>query len=85
MTTRSVSQPPKSPTLRVVDAIANQTDVDPTELTPPLGTVIDPEALDAVFEADASSDLRVSFEYAGYLVSLSSNEDVSIEPLEGPR
>jgi len=66
--------------MRVVDAVASETDTDPTELTP-LGTVIDPEALDTLVADEGTRDVAVDFEYEGYLVSVSSDQRVSVETL----
>jgi hypothetical protein len=70
--------------MRVVDAVANETDTDPTELTP-LGTVIDPEALDTLLADRESRDVAVDFEYEGCRVSIGSDQRVQIESLGGGR
>lgn len=41
----------RSPTDRIVDAIADEAGVDPVELTPPLADAVDPDALDALLNA----------------------------------
>jgi len=79
MTTRTADHT-LTPTRRVIDAVAAESDVDPTALTPPLGTVIDPDALNQLLDRDEHSDAVVSFEYAGYLVTV-GNDDLSLEPL----
>lgn len=82
MTIQSVEALSASPSMRVVDAVANETDTDPTELTP-LGTVIDPEALDTLLADRESRDVAVDFEYEGCRVSIGSDQRVQIESLDG--
>ncbi len=54
----------RTPTDRVLDALAEEAGVDPVELSPPLANVVDPDALDALLErADPDADLVVRFEY----------------------
>lgn len=84
MTIQSVEALSASPSMRVVDAVANETDTDPTELTP-LGTVIDPEALDTLLADRESRDVAVDFEYEGCRVSIGSDQRVQIESLDGGR
>ena len=59
----------------VVRAIAAVSGEDPTEMEP-LYTVIDPEALDAVFASTQASTVRtagvVGFDFAGYRVRLTA-------------
>ncbi|MFC7187271.1 HalOD1 output domain-containing protein [Halorubrum yunnanense] len=66
----------------IVDKIAEVEDVDPLELTPPLYEVIDPEALGQMFATIPTADrmeLRVSFPYEGYEVTVHGDGDVSVE------
>lgn len=85
MTTRSVQRTTQTPALRIVEAVSNAANVDPTELSPPLGSVIDPEALDTVMSADTSANLTVEFEYAGYRITARSGGELSVERPDGPR
>ena len=82
MTIQSVETLTASPSMRVVDAVANESDTDPTELTP-LGTVIDPEALDTLVADTEPRDVSVDFEYEGYLVTVDSDQRVTVESLAG--
>lgn len=82
MTIQSAETISASPSMRVVDAVASETDTDPTELTP-LGTVVDPEALDTLLTAEDAGDISVDFEYEGYRVSVGSDRPVTIESLAG--
>ena len=62
----------ESPTAAVVTAISEQADADPTAIEP-LHTVIDTDALNALFRQTASAPSRargVQFEYLGYSVVL---------------
>jgi hypothetical protein len=68
--------------MRVVDAVADETDTDPTDLTP-LGTVIDPEALDSLVADAEDRDVSVGFEYEGYRVTVGSGQGVTVESLGG--
>ena len=80
MTTTSVKRHSQTPSLRVVEAVAAETDTDPTELTP-LGTVVDTDALDAL--VSSAGDLSVNFEYEGYRISIGSDDQLALEPLTG--
>ncbi|UHQ97992.1 hypothetical protein HYG81_20390 (plasmid) [Natrinema zhouii] len=65
------------PSLRVLEAIADAEDVSPITLEPPLNDVVDPAALDRLFEPTAADDSvrsgHVSFRYRGYDVTISSD------------
>ncbi|EMA30450.1 HalOD1 output domain-containing protein [Halobiforma nitratireducens] len=67
-----------SPSLRVVDAIADTTDTDPLELEP-LYNIVDPEALDRLFKNDADVRASVRFEYAGHTVEVRSDGTVLVD------
>lgn len=77
----------ESPIVEIVEQIAAREAVDPTELTPPLASVIDPDALDRLFHsssADTASNVgRVTFEYYGYEVTVHSDESVAIDAIPG--
>lgn len=59
----------ESTTQAVVFAVARERGVDPTALEP-LASVVDPDALDALFPRHASTDVRgpdaIEFTYGGY-------------------
>jgi hypothetical protein len=65
------------PSLAAVRTIADHDGVDLTEL-PPLGRAVDPDALDAVLESPSKGGepVSVSFQYAGYEVTLRSDAEV---------
>lgn len=61
----------------IVSAIARADDVTPTELTPPLASVVDLEAVARVVESSESTT-RVTFEYSGYVVAVGSDSGVTV-------
>lgn len=63
--------------LSVIEALSDATGSDPTELEP-LYHVIDPEALDRLFQ-DSSGDARVQFTYDGHAVEVRSDGCVVID------
>ena len=63
-------------TERIVGEIASREGTDPTALTPPLYSVIDPEALERLMRAP-DWDGTVEFSYLGYRVTV-SREDVLV-------
>lgn len=73
----------RSPSLRVVDAVANAEGVDPTDLEPPLYDAVDPNAIDGLFDAtatpNASRNGRLTFRYRGYDVTVRADGTVSLE------
>ncbi|MCU4740767.1 hypothetical protein OB955_07515 [Halobacteria archaeon AArc-m2/3/4] len=80
----------------VVEAVAEADGCSPLEMSPPLYSAIDPDALDQLFAASGASadpELRfddswtpteLSFTYAGYGVTVTSTSDggVSVSLLE---
>lgn len=64
----------------VVETIAEVEGVSPTELTPPLYEVVDPEALDDLFAA--SSPGRVEFSYKSYEVTVDGDGVVEVASAE---
>lgn len=58
------------PSETIVTALSEHADVDPLSFDVPLYDAVDPDALDALFEGEGGSDLRVSFSYESYRVSL---------------
>jgi len=61
----------------VVYSVAEERGVDPTELTP-LATVVDPDALEALFASNGAQPDAVEFPYAGYDVRLTENGRVEL-------
>jgi len=62
----------------VVSAVARAEGVDPTDVEPPLFEAVDTEALERIFR-DTSGQL--TFEYKDYVVTVSSDGDIALEPL----
>lgn len=81
-TTNSGEISQKKPSVRIVERIADLEETDPTELTPPLYSVIDLEAVDALFHTPAVGESqtsgRVRFSYNGYDVCVRSEGEISI-------
>ena len=73
---------PGSPSLRVVQAVANAEGVDPVELEPALYDAVDPTAIDELFAPttpNASRNGRLRFRYRGYDVTVQSDGAVFLE------
>jgi hypothetical protein len=66
------------PASAVVDAVAEREGVDPTDL-PPLYDAIGSDVLEVLYEADADGDQRVTFEYYGYRVTVSSDGSIVLD------
>ncbi|WP_424019302.1 HalOD1 output domain-containing protein [Halorientalis pallida] len=72
---RSVSQ-------SVVEAVAREKGVDPSDITPKLYEAVDPEALDRIFAGTSAAgqrEGRIVFTYHGCEVTVHSEGSVSIE------
>lgn len=63
----------------VVEAIATHTDADPLSMTP-LGTLVDPEALEAV--VSSATNVHVTFDYEGHTVDVRGDRRVSVDGQE---
>ena len=63
----------------VIEAVAEEMDTEPEELPEPLYEAIGPDALDALFRGQNSSDGVVMFAYCGYTVTVTADGDVSLE------
>ncbi len=72
------------PSQAIVEAIAAHEGVDVTEVEPPtydpLFTVVNPEALDELFDptSDSASDVVVTLEYEGYTVVVRGGSEVKV-------
>ena len=70
-----------SVSLKVVEEVADREGTDPAELHPPLHTVVDTEALDALFRSTPSTartNGSVEFEYQGYKIRIDGSGEVQI-------
>lgn len=64
----------------VVEAVAAREGVDARTLDPPLDSVVDGDALDALFAAStAGTDAFVEFVFKGYTVVVNADGDVLVE------
>ena len=73
------------PSYRVVETVAREEGVSPAELSPPLYSVVDPEALDALIQTDADSDtgqVEIEFTYLDYVVEVRNGPTVSVSVQE---
>ena len=68
-----------TPVYAVISAVAEASGTDPFDL-PPLATVIDPEALNALFTSRSDSSVRrIQFEYTGYEIIVRGDGAVYIQ------
>ena len=83
MSTEETDTGARPPSELVIEAVASQADVDPLDFEVPLGDVIDPDALDALFArgfAEEPRTGRVEFTYGEYRVTVVSEvEGVSVD------
>lgn len=63
----------ESAAMRVLEAVAEATGDEITSLNPPLGSVVDPDSLEALLAADPDSDVTISFRYAGCRVTVTGD------------
>lgn len=67
------------PSTRVIGAVAAALGMDPTDC-PPLYEVIDPSALDELFQGRPATTGYVHLEYAGFHVTVDSDGGVTLAP-----
>lgn len=75
-----------APSYRVVEAVAQKEGVSPSELSPPLFSAVDPEALDALVQRNADSNtsqVKVVFTFLDYVVEIRNGPTVSISAQDG--
>ncbi|QFU83735.1 HalOD1 output domain-containing protein [Natronorubrum aibiense] len=76
-----------APTQRIIEAVAAREGVDVTDVEPPayepLYSVLDPTALDALFQPSSpnSATVRVVLEYEGYEITVESDGSVELREL----
>lgn len=77
---RTVSKP--SLIVEIIEAVADREGVDVTEL-PPLGEVVDPDALNSLFEFSEGwlpgSSVAVRFRYCGYTVVVDEDREIWLD------
>ncbi|MDS0476443.1 HalOD1 output domain-containing protein [Natrinema sp. 1APR25-10V2] len=72
----------ESVSIRVVEAVAKQEEIDPLEVSPPLHDSIDPAALDALFEPTQTGERTsgtVTFRFHGYRVRVEGDGSIYLE------
>ncbi|WP_186310966.1 HalOD1 output domain-containing protein [Halorubrum depositum] len=72
---RAPTEADTSTTVTIVRAVAEAESVNPGEL-PVLADVIDPEAIEGIFDSDPAvgrSGVRLSFDYCGYVVEITDD------------
>lgn len=65
----------------IIEKVAAQEEVDPTDVTQPMHEVIDPDALDALCSTEqgtAESEVQVTFNYCGYRIMVHGDGRVSV-------
>lgn len=70
-------EPDEPVTDGVIEAVSEVYDLEPTSLEP-LYSVLDPDALDALFKPGDSSNLTVEFRYNGCEVQVTSDRNIVI-------
>lgn len=73
--------PQDSVSVRIVKRVAAHEGVDPVDLSPPLHTAIDTDALNSLFKPPISGSERVgrvTFDYRGHTVIVENAEDIAI-------
>lgn len=72
----------EKPSRTVVQLIADLEDTSPANLSPPLYSVVDPDALDALFHAsktgESDTERYLQFTYRGYEVGVRNDGHVAI-------
>lgn len=61
----------------VIGTVADAEDEPATALTPPLASVIDPDALDSLFQVGSHG--QVEFSYLGYQITVDSAGNVTLD------
>jgi len=81
-----IDQDDTCPSVGVVTAVAEAEGVSPLDLQPPLGSVIDTDALDRLGEKLTSRPdqppARIEFPYKGYLVTVTEDRGISLAELD---
>ena len=67
-----------SPSMLIVETIADLTDQDAQDL-PPLYDSVDPDAVDRLFSHNGAQQLKLEFQYKGFQVTVDSNGSINFE------
>lgn len=65
----------------IAEEIAAREGVEPIELSPPIGAVVDADALNEFYDEEPSIDVQTVIEYKGYSITIKGPEQVEIENL----
>ena len=77
---RSASKDSPPPLSReILRAVADAENVSPVELTPPLYTAIDPDALDSLFVNTDEPMGKLKFTYHGYEINVYNDGTVNLQ------
>lgn len=63
----------------VIESIARELGVDPTDLPEQLYSVLNPDALDSLFAGRANEEGVVMFSYCGFDVTVTADGEVTLE------
>ena len=69
----------ESPSSTVIEAVAAEMGVQPTELPEQLFDAIDADALDSLFRGRERMDGKVTFSYCGYIITVTSDGTVTVD------
>lgn len=69
----------ESLTMTLVSEIAKREGIDPVQLTPPLNTIIDVDALENLLFGDKDGFIEVEFTYSGHQITIEREEELQIE------
>jgi predicted ATPase len=77
-----MSQATHRPIEQIITSIAEKEGIDPVEMTPPLGEVIDSDAVKTLLNQEPTNSgeqLEIHFTYFGYDIVASANGDIEIQ------
>jgi hypothetical protein len=75
---RDTITPERFPATAIVRAVADREGVPATQL-PPLYETVDPDVIDAIYEASSASGARVTFEYVGYTITFRTDGTIVVD------
>lgn len=76
---RGNSGGPEPLTMMLVSEIAEREGVEPTQLSPPIHTTVDIDALEKLLFDDGDGFVGVEFTYAGYQITVENREALRID------
>lgn len=78
-TLRKQSGGAESLPMLLISEIADREGVDPIELTPPMNSSIDVDALKKLFTGDTDGFIRIQFTYCGHQITIENDEKLRVE------